>query len=97
MDSEEALYDLREEGRRTGFLSTPFPHTSEWPGPGKGGDAKYSVEGSLVIGECGCGTFHRLVVTGRNAGHVWLDDRDWGGLTPGPDFRDWYSAWLATT
>jgi hypothetical protein len=41
--------------------------------------------------------FHRLVITGSNAGQVWLDDPDWGGLTSGPDFRDWYSAWLATT
>ncbi|MFE5033284.1 SMI1/KNR4 family protein [Streptomyces sp. NPDC056683] len=97
VDDEEALYDLREEDRRAGFLSTPFPHTSEWPGPGKEGNANYSVEGSLVIAEVGCGMFHRLVITGSNAGQVWLDDPDWGGLTPGPDFRDWYSAWLATT
>ncbi|MFI5532016.1 barstar family protein [Kitasatospora sp. NPDC051853] len=96
VDQEEALYDLREEDRCAGFLSAPFPHTGEWPGPGKGGDAGYSVEGSLVIAEEGCGMFHRLVITGSNAGQVWLDDPDWGGFTPGPDFRDWYSAWLAT-
>lgn len=95
VDDEEALHDLREEGRRTGFMSTPFPHTSAWPGPGRAGSAN-SVSGTLVIGECGCGTFSRLVVTGRSAGQVWLDDPVWGGLTPGPDFRDWYSAWLAT-
>ncbi|GGV74039.1 hypothetical protein GCM10010228_35520 [Streptomyces massasporeus] len=63
---------------------------------GRGRVGWYSVEGSLVIGECGCGTFHRLVVTGRDAGRVWFDDPDWGGLTRGPDFRDWYLAWLAT-
>lgn len=96
VDSEEALHDVREESRRAGFLSTAFPHTDEWPGPGRNGDAAYSVEGSLVIAECGCGMFHRLVVTGSNAGQVWFDDPDWGGLTPGPDFRDWYAAWLAT-
>ncbi|MEU0673649.1 SMI1/KNR4 family protein [Streptomyces sp. NPDC006172] len=96
VDDEWALHDLREEGRRAGFLSTPFPHTTAWPGPGKSGDADYSVRGSLVIAERGCGMFHRLVVTGRNAGQVWFDDPDWGGLTPGPDFRDWYLAWLAT-
>ncbi|MFE3634035.1 SMI1/KNR4 family protein [Streptomyces sp. NPDC059168] len=96
-DEDCALPDLRGEDRRPGFLSTPFPYTSEWPGPGKGGSADYSVEGSLVIAEVGCGTFHRLVVTGGSAGQVWLDDPDWGGLTPGPDFRDWYAAWLATT
>ncbi|MFF3759553.1 SMI1/KNR4 family protein [Streptomyces sp. NPDC002185] len=97
VDDEEALYDLREEDRRAGVLSTPFPHTSEWPGPGKEGNANYSAEGSLVISEAGCGMFHRLVITGSNAGQVWFDDPDWGGLTPGPDFRHWYDAWLATT
>ncbi|MPY47789.1 SMI1/KNR4 family protein [Streptomyces sp. K1PN6] len=95
VDGEEALHDLREESRRTDFLATPFPHTRAWSGPGRNGNASYSVKGSLVIGECGCGTFSRLVITGRNVGHVWFDDPGWGGLTPGPDFRDWYSAWLA--
>ncbi|MBV1856413.1 SMI1/KNR4 family protein [Catellatospora sp. NEAU-YM18] len=97
VDSEEALSDLREEGRQFGFLSTPFTHSGAWPGPGRAGNAGYSVTGTLVIGECGCGVFSRLVITGTNIGQVWLDDPDWGGLTPGPDFRDWYSTWLATS
>ncbi|BAJ27123.1 MULTISPECIES: hypothetical protein [Kitasatospora] len=65
-------------------------------GAGQGGDADYSIAGTLVIGEIGCGTFSRLVVTGPNAGQVWLDDQSWGGLAPGPDFYDWYTAWLTS-
>ncbi|WP_327071197.1 SMI1/KNR4 family protein [Kitasatospora sp. NBC_01302] len=95
VDEEDALHQLREEDRHAGFLAAPFPHTDAWPGPGREGSAKYSVQGSLVLGEQRCGTFSRLVVTGRNAGQVWTDDPVWGGLTPGPDFRAWYTAWLA--
>ncbi|WP_236654515.1 SMI1/KNR4 family protein [Streptacidiphilus anmyonensis] len=93
---EEALHDVRAECLQLGFLATPFPHTADRPGPGRGGDADYSVAGTLVLGEIGCGTFSRLVITGTNAGQVWLDDRLWGGLTPGPDFRDWYAVWLGS-
>ncbi|MET8808887.1 SMI1/KNR4 family protein [Streptomyces sp. NPDC004546] len=96
VDDEEALHDLRAECLHVGFLATPFPHTTDWPGPGRGGNADYSVAGTLVLGETGCGTFSRLVITGSNVGQVWLDDRSWGGLTPGPDFRDWYTAWLTS-
>ncbi|MET9496968.1 SMI1/KNR4 family protein [Streptomyces sp. NPDC006552] len=95
-DDEEALHDLRAECLRVGFLATPFPCTTDWPGPGRGGDNGYSVEGTLVLGEIGCGTFSRLVITGTNAGQVWLDDQTWGGLTAGPDFHDWYTAWLTS-
>nr|WSW70821.1 SMI1/KNR4 family protein [Streptomyces sp. NBC_00995] len=95
-DDEEALHDLRAECLRAGSLATPFPHTTERPGPGRGGDADYSTAGSLVLGECGCGTYSRLVITGTNAGQVWFDDRSWGGLTPASDFHDWYTAWLVS-
>ncbi|MEU9382488.1 SMI1/KNR4 family protein [Streptomyces sp. NPDC048279] len=94
-DDAEVLHDLRAECLRGGFLATPFPHTTDRPGPGRGGDAGYSVAGTLVLGEIGCGAFSRLVITGRNAGQVWLDDPSWGGLTPGADFHAWYTAWLA--
>lgn len=95
VDDEEALADLRSDCLQVGFLATPFPHSTDRPGPGRGGDADYSVTGTLVIGERGCDDFSRLVVTGPNAGQVWSDDRMWGGLSAGPDFRDWYAAWLA--
>ncbi|MCX4750008.1 SMI1/KNR4 family protein [Kitasatospora sp. NBC_01287] len=94
---EDAVYELREEGRRPGFLATPFPYAQEYPGPARGGRADYSVRGTLVIAEAGCGEFHRLVVTGRSAGQVWSDDPGWGGLTPGPDFHHWYRGWLEST
>ncbi|GAA1245937.1 hypothetical protein GCM10009665_40990 [Kitasatospora nipponensis] len=91
---DEAAFDLREEGRTPGFLATPFPYVQGHPGPGRAGHADYSVRGTLVLAEAGCGEFHRLVVTGRSAGQVWSDDPGWGGLTPGPDFRQWYTEWL---
>jgi hypothetical protein len=89
VDEEEALHGERFEALRPGFLATPFPHTTA-----QARQAGYAVTGSLVIGEGGCGQFSRLVVTGPCAGQVWLDDQVWGGLTPGPDFRDWYLGWL---
>ncbi|MEV4738918.1 SMI1/KNR4 family protein [Streptomyces sp. NPDC049555] len=94
VDEDEALHDVRQEDLQPGTLATPFPHTRAHPGPGKGGEATYAVHGTLVIGEIGCGAFSRLVVTGAQAGRVWCDDPLWGGLTPGPDFRAWYGAWL---
>ncbi|MFF5403459.1 SMI1/KNR4 family protein [Streptomyces misionensis] len=56
VDDEEVLHDLRTECLRAGFLAIPFPHTTDWPGPGRGGGADYSVAGTLVLGEIGCGT-----------------------------------------
>ena len=85
-------------------LATPFPHTTLWNPNAAGSeswmtddeyfDAKWST-GSLIIAEFGCGAFFRLVVSGAARGQVWFDDRAAdGGLTPGPDFRDWYLSWL---
>jgi hypothetical protein len=42
----------------------------------------------------------RLVVTGREAGNVWLDDRaSYEGIAPldPPAFQDWYLNWLPET
>ncbi|MFJ5234854.1 SMI1/KNR4 family protein [Kitasatospora sp. NPDC088391] len=84
VDEEEALHDVRAECLRPGFLARVFVPAAE-----------RSMEGTLVLGEVGCGTFSHLVVTGPDAGRVWYDDQVWGARTPGPDFRDWYTAWLA--
>ncbi len=97
LDEERAAHDERAEGRRPGFLATPFPRLRAFDGPGKNGSQDYSVSGTLVVAEAGRGMYLRLVVTGECAGQVWLDDRDWGGLSPGPDFYDWYTAWLEST
>ncbi|MFJ6392877.1 hypothetical protein ACIQJT_35370 [Streptomyces sp. NPDC091972] len=96
MDDEEALHGLRTECLRAGSLVNPFPDTTDWRGPGTGGEADCSVAGTLVLSEIGCGPLSRLVIMGTGAGQVWLDDRSWGGLTSGPDFLDWCSAWLAS-
>ncbi|MCX5207967.1 hypothetical protein OG689_01305 [Kitasatospora sp. NBC_00240] len=97
LDEEDAVHDLRAQERGPGFLATPFPHVRAWAGPGKAGRSGYRVTGTLVLAEAGCGMFSRLVVTGECAAQVWFDDPDWGGLTPGPDFRDRYLAWLRST
>ncbi|MDH6144900.1 hypothetical protein P3T35_006949 [Kitasatospora sp. GP30] len=89
IDDEEALYGLYQECLQPGFLAAPFTYSEKTARP-------YSLHGTLVIGEIGCGMFSRLVVTGPCAGQVWLDDPDWGGFAPGPDFREWYSTWLAS-
>jgi hypothetical protein len=94
----------RDDRGVPGFLATPFPHVAAWNpnaehSPERMSDDEYFAPqwsaGSLVVAEYGCGAFFRLVVSGPACGQVWFDDRAAdGGLTPGPDFRDWYLAWL---
>lgn len=76
--------------------SSPAP---DHAGPGAMTEDEYFDErwtcGSLVIGEFGCGAFHRLVITGPARGQVWFDDRaSDGGLRPETDFCSWYQNWL---
>lgn len=89
------------EERRPGFLATAFPHAERFQ-PYRPGlsdeDILYDsswLSGSLVLAAYGCGAYFRLVVTGDARGQVWFDDlASDEGLTPGPDFYDWYQAWL---
>lgn len=93
--------------REPGFLATQFPHTERFqPFPDVPACARHAPEqdfydpcwitGSMVLAEFGCGAYFRLVVTGPARGQVWFDDLGCDqGLTPGPDFRDWYQNWLA--
>ena len=88
------------------LLAVPFPHAARFEpsdersvcaehAPGEEDFSPCWFTGSLVIAEIGCGSFHRLVVTGQGRGQVWTDDLACGyGLNPGPDFRDWYEQWL---
>jgi hypothetical protein len=94
----------------SGCLATPFPHTEGWnpprlransepTAPGALTRAEYLdarwITGSLIIAEDGCGTVHRLIVTGPARGQVWWDDRGEGhGLQPDADFHTWYTSWL---
>ncbi|GAA2810932.1 SMI1/KNR4 family protein [Crossiella cryophila] len=91
-----------EQHNTRGFLATPFPHTEHYnpavpePLPPEQDYDDAWVTGSLVIGEFGCGAYHRLIVSGPARGQVWFDDLGSdGGLTPNGDFRDWYLTWLA--
>lgn len=99
--------DDREDRTMPGHLATPFPHVDHWNAVTFGPDSvmdefeyeepKWSA-GSLNIAHFGCGAFFRLVITGAARGQVWFDDRAAdGGLTPGPDFHDWYLAWLESS
>lgn len=100
----ERWLDWQEE---LGLLSVPFPHTDsfvpspehpvcEEHAPGEEDFSACWFTGSLVLAEIGCGSFYRLVVTGPARGQVWTDDLGCGhALSPGPDFSDWYTQWLA--
>jgi len=70
-------------------------------------DYYYSVErinGTIRIGDHGCGCINLLVVQGEEYGKIWADARgSFGGITPivTPDntshhlsFLEWYDAWL---
>ncbi len=63
------------------------------------------VAGAIPICHLGCNLRHWLVVTGREAGHVWVDERaDDAGLYPLATllkrrftFGDWYHRWLTAS
>ncbi|WP_369243621.1 SMI1/KNR4 family protein [Streptomyces sp. R41] len=90
---EWASVDERRRDRIPGFLAAPFRFTRHVP-IGRVLDSDSSLAGTLTLCEIGCATFYRLVVNGPCTGQVWSHDPDWGGFRPGPDFRDWYTAWL---
>ncbi|GAA1522818.1 hypothetical protein GCM10009730_33710 [Streptomyces albidochromogenes] len=93
---EWAVDDEWEQDRVPGRLAAPFPLTEPRPGP-IGPPADALSLGTLMLAEHGCGVFDRLVLNGPRAGEVWQIDPDWGGFVPArPDFRTWYSDWLAS-
>ena len=61
-----------------------------------------NVNGAIPISNLGCGLRHWLVVNGREAGHIWVDERaDEAGLFPLSrmtrrrfTFGEWYNKWL---
>jgi len=62
----------------------------------------FPIDGAIPICHCGCALRQWLVVSGREAGEVWGDDRaDYAGLYPirtqdeeRVRFRQWYRDWL---
>lgn len=61
------------------------------------------ITGSMRICHYGCAIYYLLVVTGREAGNIWVDDRaNDGGIYPALSkttkeklpFIQWYDEWL---
>ncbi len=92
-------------------LSLSFPHSEAWNGLTglEEGDEDWKdsfhprhVPGSLIIGDRGCGSWTRIIITGPLAGEIWYDERaDSGGLLPALSadgerltFLPWYLNWL---
>lgn len=109
---EHSVKDIR-------LLREPFPHVQAWNltphDVGQGGDNNYAafeeayfqetyVQGALQINEVGSGTYTLLVITGRERGYLWSNDRaSDAGIGPlrGPHDRNgrlsffaWYDRWL---
>ncbi|WP_033038979.1 SMI1/KNR4 family protein [Streptomyces monomycini] len=92
---EWAVDDAWAEDRLPGRLAAPFPLTAPLPGR-IGTPVDELTRGTLMLAEQGCGIFVRLVLNGPYTGGIWQIDPDWGGFVPiGPDFRAWYTDWLA--
>ena len=64
-----------------------------------------NVNGAIPICHLGCCLRHWLVITGKEAGHVWVDERtDDAGVFPLTKiskrrftFREWYCRWLSNS
>lgn len=86
----------------SGYLSRPFPHTKAWNyhdvDQYEEADEEYinQMQGSLYISTRGCTMEVHLVVTGSEAGNLWMDDRgaDYGITPLNVDFITWYISWL---
>jgi SMI1 / KNR4 family (SUKH-1) len=79
----EKLYQKNYE-----IISKPFPLTEAWndlnlivqnnPSSVMNSDAYFDdkfIQGTLTITNYGCGIYAMLVVTGKQSGKVWIDDR----------------------
>ena len=89
--------------KRRSFLSSPFPLTEAFNPFDENKDAsddelfdERHIFGSIVLSHEGCGYYDRLVITGQQAGQVWVDARasDSGILPLNCDFYTWYDRWV---
>jgi hypothetical protein len=84
-------------------LRRPFPLTEYWVWEGEEPLSPEKIalrervftDGSLVLGEDGCGMFWHLVVTGPERGQMWhIADQGAQPCAPRRTFLSWYEYWL---
>ncbi|HVX64479.1 MAG TPA: SMI1/KNR4 family protein [Pirellulales bacterium] len=99
--AESIADDPAHKSRR--FLASPFPLTDFFnPYEDEQNETDddlfddCNICGSIVLSHQGCGYYDRLVITGPQAGQVWMDGRvSDQGITPlGCDFYTWYDRWV---
>lgn len=87
------------------FLSQEFPHSDMWfcePRPVEFGEWIGTIQGSLFLFDYGCAMWANLVVTGSQAGEMWLERSvDQKGFGPArhadgsrANFASFYCSWL---
>ena len=77
-------------------LGRPFPYTQAWNDLSDEERYFAPVDGAFPICHTGCAIRVWLVVTGPEAGNLWMDDRPSdGGWSPmRVTFQQWYDDWL---
>jgi SMI1/KNR4 family protein SUKH-1 len=80
-------------------IREPFPLTEPWVwedgDQSTEGTRSQVQDGSIFLGDDGCGQYWFLVVSGRERGNVWmLSDVGIAPTVPKRDFLRWYEDWL---
>ena len=91
--------DLAGDAAALANIRKPFPFTRAWVWEAgevsDEGTEEQILNGSLCLGEDGCGMMWHLIVTGLDAGIPWaLTDVGIGHVVPKRDFLQWYEDWL---
>lgn len=86
----ESIWNIKDIKRDTNFQEEDYDN-AKW------------CDGMLRISHIGCGAFINIVVTGKEKGNIWVDDRvSEGGFFPvnyynekhKTNFTEWYLEWL---
>lgn len=112
---EKGILDLPQNSKQSDIikLSKPFRFKTIWNIDNIKGTLDFKEEeydnskwadGMLRICHIGCGAFANIVVTGKEKGNIWIDDRvSEGGIYPVNNhnnkekkynFTEWYLNWL---
>ena len=80
-------------------VDKPFPFTKPWVWEGDEesdeGEFEDTENGSIYIGNDGCGMYWHLIVTGPERGNMWLLTGEGIGPTePKLNYLEWIEAWL---